>query len=49
MVDEFVISGAFNEKRIATWVPKPQTTSGLYIISATSGMMTQNRKILFIK
>ena len=49
MVDEFIISGSFNEKRITTWTPKPQTTSGLYIISATSGSMTQNRKILFIK
>ena len=48
-VDEFVVPKIFNEKRIISWLPRPQVSSGMYIISAMSGSKIQNGKILFIK
>ena len=49
IVDEFTVPEIFNEKRVVTWSPGPQVSSGLYIISAMSGYDMQNGKILFIK
>ena len=48
-VDEFMVPEIFNEKRIISWSPRPQVSSGMYIISAMSGSKVQNGKILFIK
>ena len=36
-VDEFIVPEILNEKRVVTWSPGTQVSSGMYIISAMSG------------
>ena len=48
-IDEFIVPELNNEKRTISWSPRPQISSGMYIIYARSSMRMEKRKILFIK